>query len=128
MTSSKYIQSYEEINKKMETTSAALFISISLVVFGISYYYFTTRHKERMEILARGLSPDHFKGQTQLLPYLLILGMTSIGVSIGIAAGILLCTVLQLDKVYTIAFSVFLGMGIALTLSYAILKRMQKGT
>lgn len=114
--------------KKMETTSAALFISISLVVFGISYYYFTTRHKERMEILARELSPDHFKGQNNLLPYLIILGMTSIGIAVGIAAGISLSTVLQLDKALTITFSIFFGIGIALILSYTVLKRMQKGT
>ncbi|MCX2452043.1 hypothetical protein OQX61_12295 [Pedobacter sp. PLR] len=127
MTTYKYIQSYQEISKNMETTSAALFISISLVVFGISYYYFTTRHKERMEIIARGLSPDHFKGQTNLLPYLLILGMTSIGIALGIAAGTVVSTLLQLEKLFTIAFGVFLGLGIALIFSYALLKRMQKG-
>ncbi|WP_316838878.1 DUF6249 domain-containing protein [Pedobacter gandavensis] len=111
----------------METTSAALFISISLVVFGISFYYFTTRHKERMEIIAKGLSPDHFKGQTNLLPYLLILGMTSIGIALGIAAGTVVSNILQLEKLLTITFFVFIGLGIALISSYALLKRMQKG-
>lgn len=110
----------------METTSAALFIAISLVVFGISYYYFTTRHKERMEIIARGLPADHFKGQTNLLPFLLILGMISLGVAFGVAAGAAASTLLQLNKSITIIFCVFLGLGIALISSYVLLKRMQK--
>lgn len=127
VTSYKYIQSYQEISKNMETTSAALFISISLVVFGISYYYFTTRHKERMEIIARGLSPNYFKDQTNLLPYLLILGIVSIGIALGIAAGTVVRSLIPLEKGLTITVFVFLGLGIALIFSYALLKRMKKG-
>ena len=110
----------------METTSAALFISISLVVFGINYYYFTTRHKERMEIIAKGLSPDHFKGHNNLLPFLLIFGMISFGIALGVAAGAAVSILFQLDKLITITFCVFLGLGLALISSYALLKRMQK--
>lgn len=110
----------------MGTTSAALFISISLVVFGISYYYFTTRHKERMEIIAKGLSPDHFKGQNSLLPLLLILGMTSFGIAFGVAAGAAVSILFQFEKLITITICVFIGLGIALISSYTLLKRMHK--
>lgn len=108
----------------METTSAALFISISLVVFGISYYYFTTRHKERMEIIARGLAPDYFKGQTNVI--LLVLGMVSIGIALGLGAGIVISTLLQLEKLLTITFCVFLCLGLALISSYFLLKRIKQ--
>ncbi|HKG05898.1 MAG TPA: hypothetical protein VKB19_05535 [Pedobacter sp.] len=110
----------------METTSAALFISVSLVVFGICYYYFTTRHKERMEILARGLPPDHFKGQGNLLPFLLILAMSSLGIALGVAAGAAGSALFQLQKFIAISFCVFLSLGIALFASYALLKRIHK--
>lgn len=110
----------------MESTSAALFISISLVIFGISYYYFTTRHKERMEILERGLAPDHFKGQSNFLPLLIVLGILSIGIALGIAAGTWLSILFPLQKLAIISVCVFLGLGIALISSYALLKKMQK--
>ncbi|UIR56659.1 hypothetical protein LZQ00_02315 [Sphingobacterium sp. SRCM116780] len=110
----------------MESTSAALFISISLVIFGISYYYFTTRHKERMEIIARGLAPDHFKGQSNPLPFLLILGIISIGIALGIAAGVTISFFFPLQKLEIIIFCVFLSLGIALISSYVLLKQIQK--
>lgn len=108
----------------METTSAALFISISLVVFGISYYYFTTRHKERMEIIERGLPSDHFKNQTNLLPFLMVFGLISFGIAFGIAVGAKVSICFKLDIYITIAFFIFLGLGIALLSSYLLLRRM----
>jgi hypothetical protein len=110
----------------MESTSAALFISISLVIFGISYYYFTTRHKERMEILERGLHPNHFKGQSDSLPLLLILGIISIGLALGVATGTWLSLLYPLQKIAIISFCILLGLGLALISSYAVLKKMRK--
>lgn len=110
----------------MESTSAALFISISLVIFGISYYYFTTRHKERMEIIERGLDPNHFKGQSDFLPLLLILGIISIGLALGIATGTWLSLLYPPQKIAIISFCIFLGLGLALISSYAVIKKMQK--
>lgn len=110
----------------MENTSAALFISISLVIFGISYYYFTTRHKERMEIIERGLNPNHFKGQSDILPLLLILGIISIGIALGIVTGTFLSILYPLQKIAIISFCIFLGLGIALISSYTVLKKLRK--
>jgi len=128
VTNVKYFKSYKETNKndKMENTSAALFISLSLVIFGISYYYFTTRHKERMEIIERGLNPDHFKGHSDFLPLLLIFGIISIGLALGIATGTWLSLLYPLQKIAVISFCIFLGLGLALISSYTILKKMQK--
>jgi hypothetical protein len=108
----------------MKTTSAALFISVSLVVFGIGYYYFTTRHKERMAIMEKGLSPDIFKGLNNYLPLLLTLGIVSIGISAGIAVGYLLHDWLSAGAIYAVPFSIFFFLGISLLASYVILKRM----
>jgi hypothetical protein len=110
----------------METTSAALFISISLVVFGISYYYFTTRHKERMEIIERGLSPDYFKNQSNFLPMLLVLGLSSVGVALGLAVGLALCDFFPTKKFLIIALCIFMGLGLSLIMSYLVLKNTQK--
>jgi hypothetical protein len=111
----------------MEVTSAALFISVSLMVFGISYYYFTTRNKERMAILEKGLSPDFFKGDTHFLPLILTLGIVSIGISLGIVVGSFLSSIdIEGAKYIMLPFSIFLFLGISLVVSYYVLKSIQR--
>jgi nitric oxide reductase large subunit len=108
----------------MQLTSAALFISIALVIFGISYYYFTTRHKERMTILEKGLPPDYFKGNIAVLPFVLMLGIISIGIAMGLLTGTLL-NALPIPGVSSdlkFVFSIFLCLGISLLVGYRVLK------
>jgi hypothetical protein len=54
----------------MEATSAAVFmtLALALVLFGTSYYYLTTRHKERLALLEKGLSPTAFHRPGACLP------------------------------------------------------------
>lgn len=106
----------------MEVTSAALFISISLVVFGIAYYFFTTRHKERMAIIETGQSPDLFKKQGQWLYFLLTLGIVSIGISLGMLTGTVLEPVVNLHGFWIMSISIFFFLGLSLVLCYFILK------
>ncbi|WP_113636219.1 DUF6249 domain-containing protein [Nubsella zeaxanthinifaciens] len=106
----------------MEITSAALLISISLVVFGITYYFFTTRHKERMAIIETGQSPDLFKKQGQWLYFILTSGMVSIGIAIGILVGSLIQTLVNLNGFWVISSSILFFLGISLILCYFILK------
>ncbi len=106
----------------MQITSAALLISIALVVFGIAYYFFTTRHKERMAIIENGLAPDLFKGQGSYLPFLLMLGIISIGIATGILAGAILSLLVSIERVYVMSMSIFLFLGISLILCYFVLK------
>jgi hypothetical protein len=110
----------------METTSAALFISVSLVVFGISYYYFTTRHKERMELIEKGLAPDYFKNQSNFLPLLLVLGLSSIGIGLGLAGGLVLGDFYPTQKFLVIGLCIFTGLGTALISSYLILASIKR--
>jgi hypothetical protein len=113
----------------MEITSAALFISISLVVFGICYYYFTTRYKERMVIIEKGLPPDFFKGCTGYFPLILTLGIVSLGISLGIAVGAFLDSLeIEGTSHLMLPFSIFLFLGISLLVSYFILKAIHKKT
>jgi hypothetical protein len=111
----------------MEVTSAALFISISLVVFGISYYYFTTRYKERMAIIEKGLPADFFRGNGHYLPFILTLGIVSIGISLGLITGAYLNS-LRIDgtRYLMVPFAVFLFLGISLIISYFTIRAIQK--
>jgi hypothetical protein len=106
----------------MEVTSVALFISISLVVFGISYYFFTTRHKERMAIIETGQSPDLFKKKGQWLYFLLTLGIISIGIALGILIGAVLEPMVNLHGFWIMSISIFLFLGLSLICCYFILK------
>ena len=106
----------------MQTTSAALLISISLVVFGIAYYFFTTRHKERMAIIETGQSPDLFKTKGQWLYFLLTLGMVSIGIALGILAGALIQILINLQDFWVMSSSIFVFLGISLIVCYFVLK------
>lgn len=111
----------------MKVTSAALFISIALVVFGICYYYFTTRHRERMAILQKGLPKDYFKGSTNYLPLVLTLGIVCFGIALGVVAGGLLNSIeIGGIKNLMFPFAILLFMGISLLVSYLVLKRIQK--
>jgi flagellar biosynthesis protein FliQ len=111
----------------MQITTSAILISVALAIFGISYYYFTTRNRERMAALEKGMSPDIFKDTTNYLPLILLLGIVSVGISLGILVGGFLKT-LQVDetKDSMIPFSIFLFLGISLMVSYFVLRAMQK--
>ncbi len=110
----------------MLVTSAALLIAVALVVFGISYYYFTTRHRERMTLLEKGLAPDYFKSTGSYLSFVLILGVVSIGISLGTITGTVLHSVgPRVMQEFAFPASLFLFLGISLLVSYYLLQQIQ---
>src|SRR6186713_499247 len=110
----------------MQTTSAAVIIAISLVVFGISYYHFTTRHRERMAIIENGSSPDILKGAASYLPLLLALGMVCIGIALGIVAGAWFSSLDFPGAGYALPVAIFLFTGISLILSYYLVRKLTR--
>lgn len=106
----------------MQITSAALLISIALVVFGIAYYYFTTRHKERMAIIENKLPSDTFKGTENYLPLILMLSMVSIGISAGIMVGMAIIHLGFTTNDYIMPACIFLFLGLSLLTGYFLLK------
>lgn len=79
-----------------------------------------------MEIMERGLNPNHFKGQSDFSPLLLVLGIISIGIAIGIMAGIWLSTLYPSHGKSTTIFCILLGLGLALISAYAMLKKRNR--
>ena len=113
----------------MQDTTADLFLSMSItfVIFGIVYYYLTTRYKERMAILEKGLPKDFFKDNSNYFPFILLLGVVALGISLGIIAGAFLESLaIEEFKNFMLPFSVFLFLGISLLISYFVLKSIQK--
>lgn len=111
----------------MQITTASFFISVALVVFGISYYYFTTRYKERMTIIEKGLPADFFKGSTNYLVFILLLGIVSIGISLGILTGSILKSLeIKVINDFILPSTIFLFLGISLLVSYFVLRAIEK--
>jgi hypothetical protein len=111
----------------MEDTTADLFLAMSVTfsIFGVCYYYLITRNKERMAIIEKGLPKDFFKGSDNYLPFLLLLAILSIGISVGILAGGILDS-MRLGALgnYMFPCMIFLFLGISLLVSYKVLKNI----
>jgi len=96
------------------------------MIFGICYIYFSTRHKERLALIEKGIDAKMF--QTVRKPFYLILklGLLFIGVSIGILMGYILNVSIKMFEGVSYPSMIFLFGGIALVLSYFIEKKLNK--
>ncbi|MBJ6142215.1 DUF6249 domain-containing protein [Hymenobacter sp. BT559] len=98
-----------------------LTISLCLAGFGIAYYYFTTRSRERLALIEKGLDPTAFVRSRSYLPLLLLLGVLSLGLAAGIAGGAVL-TQLVGEHNYVYPATVFFGAGLSLVAAYYLLR------
>lgn len=110
----------------MENSFAApvpIAISLTLSGFGIAYYYLTTRSKERLALIEKGLATTSFAQSKSYLPLLLLLGVLSMGIAAGIAAGAVL-TGLVGSQSYVYPATIFFFAGLSLVVAYYLLKAM----
>lgn len=113
----------------MQDTTADLFLSMSITfaIFGVCYYYLTTRNKERMMLIERNLPSDYFKRSHNYLPFILLIGI----ISIGIASGIFLGGMLESLHIsgfagFVLPGSIFFFLGVSLVIAYFVLQAIQK--
>jgi uncharacterized membrane protein len=110
----------------MESSIAAFIpitISLALAGFGIAYYYLTTRSRERLALIDKGLAPTSFAQSRNYLPLLLLLGVLSMGIAAGIAAGAVLTTLVG-DQNYVYPTTIFFFAGLSLVVAYYLLKNL----
>ncbi|RFS25088.1 hypothetical protein DVR12_07850 [Chitinophaga silvatica] len=109
----------------MQITSAAVVIALALTIYSFCYYYFTTRHKERLMVLEKGLPADFFSKHISYLPALLVLGIVFIGIALGAITGLVLENLLPgLNPVVLLVATVFVFTGVSLIIAFFILKRL----
>ena len=96
-----------------------VFISLFLVIFGISYLYLSTRNKERLALIEKGADASIFmKGNQRTAPVwkVLILNLALLLMGIGIGAFIALLlhtyTSLQDHAVYPATILFMAGVGL----------------
>ncbi|MGI4873057.1 MAG: DUF6249 domain-containing protein [Janthinobacterium lividum] len=110
----------------MENSFAAaipIVLSLTLSGFGIAYYYLTTRSKERLALIEKGLAPNSFAQSRSYLPLLLLLGILSMGIAAGIAAGAGL-TKLVGSQSYVYPATIFFFAGLSLVVAYYLLRAL----
>jgi len=109
-----------------------VFISLFIVIFGICYLYFNTRHKERLALIEKDKDVSIFAGPRVIRTYsiwkvvTLNLGLIAIGVGTGIIFGTILYTLTGMHEEPAIAASIFLMSGVALIVGFFMTKRMDE--
>lgn len=106
-------------------------MSFFIVIFGICYLYFSTRHKERLALIEKGVDAGiFFTPKTQrTFPIwkivILNLAMVSIGIGVGVLVGAILekTTVLG-DTAYPAA--IFLTCGLGLLIGFFLTRKIEK--
>ncbi|RLD53291.1 MAG: hypothetical protein DRJ05_16660 [Bacteroidetes bacterium] len=99
---------------------AIVFISLFIVIFGICYLYFNTRHKERLALIEKDKDVSVFyskkekKSSSVWRIVILNLSLVSIGIGLGILLGAILNNVVGLHEEVAFPSSIFLMSGIGL--------------
>ena len=112
----------------METVVA--FIALFATVFGIMYVYYTTRHKERIALIEKGVDASLFvsnsEGKKSIFKwskFTLKVGMLFMGVAVGILVGAIMSNANILDAHANFPAMIFFFGGLSLVLFYVIDKR-----
>ena len=111
---------------------AIVFISLFIVVFGIVYLYYTTRHKERLALIEKGQDVSVFmsaKPPSTNSTWKIVttnLALISIGVGTGILLGSLLYNVVGMQEEVAYSASIFLLAGAGLLTGSFIVKKEEK--
>ncbi len=108
---------------------AIVFISLFIVVFGILYLYYSTRHKERLALIEKGQDVSVFmsaKTPSTISPWKIIsvnLALISIGVGTGILFGSFLYNVVGMQEEVAYSASIFLLAGAGLLIGALMAKK-----
>lgn len=101
------------------------FIAIG-AVFGILYVILMTRHRERMTLMDKGLTPKEFNNNLAVISATLRFGLLMIGVSLGILLGNSAANHWDVPRQGAFIAMMLLFGGISLIISYSIEKYHSK--
>jgi len=115
---------------------ALMGLAIFATLFGIVYFYLSYRNKERMALIESGADADLFyakKNKKKATPFLLSIGLVSIGLAVGITLGFIIERILfymdnnRHDEYPQIYFAmIFLFVGLALVKAYQLSRKYEK--
>jgi len=102
-----------------------LFVPIGffLAIFAILYVYWTTRTKERLALVEKGMNAGIFKGECSQLS-LVKWGIFLIALGLGVVAGFALSRVI--NEVVAFFTAILVCGGVGLIVAYAVTIRLRK--
>ncbi len=109
-----------------------VFISLFIVVFGICYLYFNTRHKERLALIEKDKDVTIFSGPKVVRTYsvwkvvTLNLGLVLIGVGMGVLIGGLLSNIGGMSEEQAFPASIFIMSGIGLLVGFFLTNKLDQ--
>ena len=99
-------------------------------IFGIAYVYLTTRNKERLALIEKGVDASLFasKGSRfSIAKFILNVALLFIGIGIGIFMGNYLYTVTGIDDEVAIPSMLFIFGGLGLVAGFFITRKIEQG-
>ncbi|MDT0606916.1 DUF6249 domain-containing protein [Croceitalea rosinachiae] len=107
-------------------------ISFFLTLFAILYLYFSTRNKERLALIEKGVDANVFvktKDSNDVATWKIFLinfAILLIGIGVAIFIGSILESTLGLDEDIAYPGTIFLMAGISLLVGFTMTKRLEK--
>ena len=106
-----------------------IFIALFSVVFGITYLYFSTRNKERLALIDKGMDGSVFsQGRKHTQPFWKVLILNLALLLMGIGAGVMLGGILSdlggVDEDIAMPGAIFLLAGTGLLIGFFITRKM----
>lgn len=104
-------------------------ISLFLTIFGIFYLYLSTRNKERLALIDKGVDASIFMGKTNHSSpsrkvFILNFALLLMGIGIGVFIALLLSTYTTLDEDAIYPATIFTMAGVGLFLGYNMTKNL----
>lgn len=106
-------------------------ISFFLAIFGIVYLYLSTRNKERLALIEKGVDASIFmRGAQDGPPFykviLLNLALLLMGVGVGVFIALVLSTYTALEQGAIYPAMIFTSAGAALFIGFNLTKKLEK--
>lgn len=102
-------------------------ISLFLAIFAILYVYYTTRSKERLALVEKGLDAGIFKTEPRQKRIDLVKwGIFLMAVAIGVLLGFLISDSTTLNEVASLIFSILFCGGAGLIIAYFVTGKLLK--
>lgn len=99
-----------------------------LGLFGVIYYYLTTRNKERLALIEAGAEAKLFKSAANNWYFVIVLGLLAIGISLGVGLGAIFDNMMDGNGAGEGAYiiGIFLFSGISLLASFFMIRKLKK--
>lgn len=115
----------------MESSEAFVTIMFFLTffgsIFGVAYFFYTTRNRERLALIEKNADPSIFRAEpvNVMKKFPIKLGMLFMGAGLGVLVGNILEVTTRLDEGVSYVSMIFLFAGAGLMASYFVARRLK---